>query len=180
MLIAFFWVRPCLQYNNYCTLNLAGFLNFYIRSYKWTHSKRLVLQHWDRESWLHAQTFTKLVYTYEGSRLHHTGSEVEVWYLWWLTVCEVCPYVDIAHSRTESAIFTEQKLDCSEVQQELLKTLTIPNTVCVQYLFAENKYRGQRGLTIVIQGRIDRRRRERACNCVYDVYTQMNGPKYRS
>ena len=57
-----------------------------------THSKRLVLQHWDRESWVHAQTFTELVYTYEGSRLHHTGSEVEVWYLWWLKVCEVCPY----------------------------------------------------------------------------------------
>ena len=68
-----------------------------------------------------------------------------MWYLWWLKVCEVCPYVlyrDIANSRTESAIFTEQKL---EVQQELLKTLTIPNTVCVRYLFAENKYRGQRG-----------------------------------
>ena len=58
-------------------------------------------------------------------------------------------------------------LSTVQVMVEAGADVTIPNNVCYQ-------------------GRIDRRRRERACNCVYDVYTQQNSnewtgyTKYRS
>ena len=61
----------------------------------------------------------------------------------------ICFAQGIANSETVCAIFTEQKPNDWEGQSKLFATGAMSNRLCDRDLFAENKYRGQRGQTIV-------------------------------